>query len=657
MILSSYENKLTFLRVPDPALISGQGVVINTKELLSHTTDCMALYHPTHPSLPCTEPFPPPSPMEFHVKCGVHEELCELSGEARIGELRRVVRGVVAAHLSGVGDAFEMRLVPEGISLDDDESVAHLSAGGCVEAVVSLKAVAVQELAKRGIGLCWSSVVTATLSHSYDVVGWLLQAGVNFHNAGFLTGSFLFPMQDATVLNLIVDHDIILNESALMITECRKDVTTLVDATLARGSDRFKNHLLKALLTPVTDFLGRSDSVLRASAMEKAVPYCEALIPVSPLDGTVTVLCGREDLKQFVNLLSMLLEHGAAVDSDVLLTLRQGIPLETLQLLVQKGADPNVYLRKNQSSVTYLYSRPFHEMLNMEESLLACGMDIDTVCSDRNNTVLARYVQHTENHGSITELVSLGANPNVFDECGDTLTMHVAKNRSWRNLQALLQSDRLDINQKSANGQTVLMYIAGKAALCGMGLVFEATTPDLEVEDTKGWTCLAHAASSRKVSAVKLLLEHGAKVGGGVTTALEQAVVKGSLDLCEVLLDNGADPLHMTSGGMTCLALAESYSEETASLLRGRLAKTPPGQESRGVKRKREELEVEEATETAEEEQGSEEEEDATEHSCRECGVAQTAAGVPFASEASVRRHVSSKHRMKWSDYLARYEE
>ena len=65
------------------------------------------------------------------MKCGVHEELCELSGEARIGELRRVVRGVVAAHLSGVGDAFEMCLVPEGISLDDDESVAHLSAGSC----------------------------------------------------------------------------------------------------------------------------------------------------------------------------------------------------------------------------------------------------------------------------------------------------------------------------------------------------------------------------------------------------------------------------------------------------------------------------------------------------------------------------------------------
>ena len=114
---------------------------------------------------------------------------------------------------------------------------------------------------------------------------------------------------------------------------------------------------------------------------------------------------------------------------------------------------------------------------------------------------------------------------------------------------------------------------------------------------------------------MKLLLKHGAKADGGATTALEQAVVEGSLDICEVLFDNGADPLHMTSGGMTCLALAESYSEETAELLRGCLAKTPPGQESRGVKRKREELEVEEATETAEE-QVSEEEEDAMEHSC-----------------------------------------
>ena len=588
------------------------------------------------------------------MKCGVHEELCELLGEARIGELRRVVRGVVAAHLSGVGDAFEMRLVPEGISLDDDESVAHLSAGGCVEVVSSPKAIAVQELAKRRIPLDWKSVVTATRSKSYDVVGLLLQAGVNVTNTYPM--DCLVPLLDTTVLNLIVDHDMLLSERILTIIAWREHyIGNLVDATLARGSDRFKNHLLKVLLAPVSwsYWIMNRDPSLTVPAIKKAVPYCEALIPVSPLDGTVTVLCGRGDLTQFVNLLSMLLEHGAAVDSDVLGELGTPIPLETLQLLVQKGADPNAYLRKRRN----VHRRPCNEMRNMEESLVACGMDIDTVCSDRNNTHLTRVVQDTDEHEYVAKLVSLGANPNVFDECGDTLAMHVAKKRFWRNLQALLQSERLDINQKSANGQTVLMYLAGKAALCGMGLVFEATTPDLEVEDTKGWTCLAHAASSRKVSAVKLLLEHGAKVDGGATTALEQAVVKGSLDICEVLLDNGADPLHMTSGGMTCLALAESYSEETAELLRGRLAKTPPGQESRGVKRKREELEVEEATETAEEEQGSEEEEDATEHSCRECGVAQTAAGVPFASEASVRRHVSSKHRMKWSDYLARYEE
>ena len=587
------------------------------------------------------------------MKCGVHEELCELSGEARIEELRRVVRGVVAAHLSGVGDAFEMRLVPEGISLDDDESVAHLSAGGCVEVVPSPKGVAIQALAERGIPLVWKSLVEATRSKSYDVVGWLLQADVDLDN--FFSDDSIIPLKDPTVLNLIVEHDMLLSDRALTLLEWRKEgyVPTLVDATLARGSDRFKNHLLKALLSPVVDKWGRNYTDAAMEAEIAVLPNCEALIPVSPLDGTVTRLCGQKgDMTQYVNLLSLLLEHGAAVDRDVLVALRERMPLETLQLLVQKGADPNARLRRSHDVR--------NDMLNITE-LLACGMDIETVGSVANDTILTRKMQYSDYHENVAKLVSLGANPNVFDECGDTLAMHVAKKRHWRNLQALLQSDRLDINQKSDNGQTVLMYIAGKAALCGMGLVFEATTPDLEVEDTKGWTCLVHAASSRKVSAVKLLLEHGAKVDGSATTCsppLEQAVLKHSLDICEVLLDNGADPMHMTSGGMTCLALAESYSEETASLLRGRLAKTPPGQESRGVKRKREELEVEEATETVEEEQGSEEEEeDATEHSCRECGVAQTAAGVPFASEASVRRHVSSKHRMKWSDYLARYEE
>ena len=516
------------------------------------------------------------------MKCGVHEEVCELSGEARIKELRRVVRGVVAAHLSGVGDAFEMRLVPEGVSLDDDESVAHLSAGDHVEVVLS-KAVAVQALAKRRIPLAWKSVVTAARNQSYDVVRWLLQADVNVTEHIDVEDAVV-PLEDATVLNLIVDHDMLLSERALTHFVWRKEhsMATLVDAAIERGSDRFKNHLLKAILSPI----GAGKTWQRInSALKQAVPYCKTLIPVSPLDGTVAILCGRLDVRQCATLLSMLLEYSAAVDSDVLLKLRVSIPLETVQLLVQKGADPNARLRKSLSACD--------RMLDMEESLLVCGMDIDTVCADRNNTILSRKVQFSDEREYVAKLLSLGANPNVLRKCGNTLTMHVAKNRCWENLQALLQSDRLDINQKSDNGQTVLMHIAGKAALSSMGMVFEATTPDLEVEDTKGWTCLAHAASSRQVSAVKLLLEHGAKVDGGATTALEQAVVKHSLDICEVLLDNGADPLHMTSGGMTCLELAESYSERTAELLRGRLAQTPPGQESRGVKRKREELDVE----------------------------------------------------------------
>ena len=595
------------------------------------------------------------------MKCGVHEELCELSGEARIEELRRVVRGVVAAHLSGVGDAFEMRLVPEGISLDDDESVAHLSAGSCVEVVPS----PVQVLAERGIPLHWDSVVEATRSKRYDDVGWLLQAGVhNVYFPIFLEGA---PLEDATVLNLLVEHDVVLAERILnnLHWRLKGHMGTLVEAALARGSDRFKNDLLLTLLSapPVkTEFYRRYEDDPRNALLVEAIPYCEALIPVSPLDGIVTALCAREDVTRFVGLLLMLLEHGAAVDRDVFVNLRGIMPLEAIRQLVQKGADPNADLLEGQ--FLGRKTRYKRELLNIE-SLVACGMDIETVCSDGNTTILTRHVlTNFRNVAQLEKLVLLGANPNIFDKDGDTLAMHAAKRRRWNTLEALLQSDKIDINQTSHNGLTVLMYVAGQGSQCGTRTVLAAhQKPDLEVEDTKGRTCLAHAASFRKgAPVVKLLLAHGAKVDGSATTCspLEQAL-QHSHDICKVLLDNGADPLHMTSGGITCLALAESYSEETAELLRGYLAKTPPGQESRGVKRKREEPEpaVEEATESAQE-QGSEDEkkeEDATEHSCRACGVTQTALGVPFASEASVRSHVTSKHRMKWSDYLARYEE
>ena len=599
------------------------------------------------------------------MKCGVHEELCELSGEARIGELRRVVRGVVAAHLSGVGNAFKMRLVPEGISLRDDESVAHLSAGGCVEVVPS----PVQVLAKRGIPLHWDSVVEATRSKRYDDVGWLLQAGVDNHNVNYLRSpDALLPLQDATVLNLVVEHDVLLDESELTRPECMKHhMGTLVEAALARGSDRFKNDLLLALLSaPTVDpddyYYFSDDSEDIFDAMVAAIPYCEALIPVSPLDETVTAWCARKEMSRFVGLLWMLLEHGAAVDRDVFVNLRGIIPLEAMRQLVQKGADPNADLLDGQ----FLGRKTEYtcELMNIK-SLLACGMDIETVCSDGNTTILTRHV--LADFGNVRKLVSLGANPNIFDEDGDTLAMHAAKRRHWHNLEALMQSDKIDVNQTSDDGLTVLMYVAGQQSQCGTRIVLAARQkPDLEVEDTQGRTCLAHASMRKGIPlpVVKLLLAHGAKVDGSATTCsppLEHAVLKHSRNLCEMLLDNGADPLHMTSGEITCLELAESYSEETAELLRGYLAKTPPGQESRGVKRKREEPEpaVEEATESAQE-QGSEEdekkEEDATEHSCRVCGVAQTALGVPFASEASVRSHVTSKHRMKWSDYL-RYEE
>lgn len=122
--------------------------------------------------------------------------------------------------------------------------------------------------------------------------------------------------------------------------------------------------------------------------------------------------------------------------------------------------------------------------------------------------------------------------------------------------------ESVDVHQKlvSAVGENDLETLRS--------LMAQGVDPDIPGEATDCWGHWGHhyplcwAAKSGSVEAVKVLLDHGAKVNihnlpeGGGETPLYCAVKSGVADIVRILIDKGADINALSDGGLTPLYLA-----------------------------------------------------------------------------------------------------
>src|SRR5258706_13501787 len=185
-----------------------------------------------------------------------------------------------------------------------------------------------------------------------------------------------------------------------------------------------------------------------------------------------------------------------------------------------------------------------------------------------------------------SELIGLflkaGMDPNATNQYGYTALMWAAGQGREAVVQMLMDNGA-DLKARARDGSVPLMFAAGGGNINTAKLLIargadinvqnSGSTPliiatvenqtemvsfllsngaDPEGRDREGYTALFYAAHNLKsenangitVPSVKLLLTHGAKVnvqGNDDTTPLAWAAKKGEWDVCEILLDAGAD--------------------------------------------------------------------------------------------------------------------
>jgi ankyrin repeat protein len=180
----------------------------------------------------------------------------------------------------------------------------------------------------------------------------------------------------------------------------------------------------------------------------------------------------------------------------------------------------------------------------------------------------------------LDSLLNTGLDINVTDEDrGATVLLLVCSFKDYDNVVSILISRGADVNFKGKDGRTPLMWAAGNSLETTKILLNNGA--DVKAKGDDGMNAFIQSTFgilSKKVStdAMDLLLENGADVNSALSgkdaagwTALLFASVNGDIDLAEYLISQGANVNHTSNEGSTALSLArqEKY-EALVSLLK-----------------------------------------------------------------------------------------
>jgi ankyrin repeat protein len=159
----------------------------------------------------------------------------------------------------------------------------------------------------------------------------------------------------------------------------------------------------------------------------------------------------------------------------------------------------------------------------------------------------------------VRRLLARGVDPDSVDRNGDPMLVLAARNGSAGAVDALL-AGRARPDLANPHGDTAMLVAALKGNLA---LVRRLHTAGATL-DGPGWTPLIYAATGGHEPVVRYLLDQGARVDAGSpngTTALMMAVREHRVDIADLLLARGADPMRRNDAGWSALQYAEQGNE------------------------------------------------------------------------------------------------
>ncbi|OBV38756.1 ankyrin repeat domain-containing protein [Janthinobacterium psychrotolerans] len=163
-----------------------------------------------------------------------------------------------------------------------------------------------------------------------------------------------------------------------------------------------------------------------------------------------------------------------------------------------------------------------------------------------------------DNASGVRKMLHDGVNPNVPDEQrGDIALVIALRDDADKVFRLLLETPGVDLEARSANGNTALMMAAYKHKREAV----DALLAKGARVNQSGWTALHYAASAGDLPIMQLFLARGAKVDAYAPTNITPlmfAAREGQEEAVKLLLASGADASLKSSHGWTAAQFAQA---------------------------------------------------------------------------------------------------
>ncbi|CAH1795593.1 unnamed protein product [Owenia fusiformis] len=242
--------------------------------------------------------------------------------------------------------------------------------------------------------------------------------------------------------------------------------------------------------------------------------------------------------------------------------------VEVMQLLLDKGADPNI---KGLDDMISLHLAVKYNCIDATEILLKYKANLNAV-DNKGKTALHYSTKRSQD--KITQMLLMQDTCNVNAEDEDLQTpLHFAAECGSDGICSLLLSCGADLQAKDINDMTPLMYAALDGHVTVIDLFLkQALKSGMKPEklildvDNEGATSLHLAVQNGKLKVAEILLMNGAPVDfqkARGMTALMLATIQGYKSIVQLLLDHKASVLIVDEDQMTVVHKAALYNQTT----------------------------------------------------------------------------------------------
>ena len=512
---------------------------------------------------------------------GKHEVMCEFAGEPKLAALHTAVQKALCEMDQGTFPIFTMTMMPEGLLLSDDSSVAALSSGSTIEVIPIDREEAKRILEEKGVSLAnpdaWHHLLTAVHQGDTGTVRLMLLAGgnplVRSWNCLHLVLSAALAKPDLPMCRILLacrewkefirmqgndswcDYcDTLQSRDRVQIlVEC--EVTEFSKGFFYRAAGKGRDWVFAAFMPQEHEVLCSS---LHIAVNSNSLPTVRTIASHGTLQQSsftdallqADSFSDRTDMRRLLVELSVRDGDGGTCLMQVASKRNVTACEEILAYLKANNRTPDVTSRdsKGWTCLMHAVSATRDTYLQSEVADKVCAQLVVLLASHgadpsvRNNDGLtALLIAITAPHGNTAAaLLAAGADPSVHNNDGLT-ALHVAVTSNCDIAFAALLAAGACPNTCDRNG-VPLLHKTSHAFM--FQTLLASPRLDLNVRDSCGRTRLMlEARSGRMMGWCRALLEKGADVGAQDNdgwTCLGHAAASGDVKVVTLLLDHGA---------------------------------------------------------------------------------------------------------------------